>query len=76
MRPLHLMKHGKGAAMPDKVFGRYACLVEFFRLKDLRLRRLKEYPKLNLVCYVGQIAAGLYQNARTNKEIKVIKSAF
>jgi len=59
--------------MPVKILVDTSAWIEFFRRKESPVSlRLKEYLKLNQVCYAGPIAVELYQGAKTNKEIEVL----
>jgi predicted nucleic acid-binding protein len=67
------MKHGRKAGMPDKILVDTSAWIEFFRKKESSISlRLREYLKLNQVCYAGPIAVELYQGAKTSKEVEVI----
>jgi len=71
------MKHGRKAAMPDKILVDTSAWIEFFRKKESSISlRLREYLKLNQACYTGPIAVELYQGAKTSKEVEVIHRLF
>jgi tRNA(fMet)-specific endonuclease VapC len=64
---------GRKADMLDNVLVDTSVWIEFFRRKESPISlRLKEYVKLNQVCYTGPVAVELYQGARTTKEVGVI----
>jgi tRNA(fMet)-specific endonuclease VapC len=68
---------GRKAAMPDNILVDTSVWIEFFRGKESSISlRLKEYVRLNQVCYTGPIAVELYQGARTTKEVEVIDQLF
>lgn len=72
-----LKTHGKGVAMPDKVLVDTSVWVDFFRKKDSPVSiKLREYLKLNQVCYAGPITIELYQGAKTQHEIEVFNQLF
>ena len=51
--------------MPDKVLVDTSVWVDFFRKKDSTIsNKLREYLKLNQVCYAGPITVELYQVAK------------
>jgi predicted nucleic acid-binding protein len=59
--------------MPVKILVDTSAWIEFFRRKESPISlRLREYLKLNQVCYAGPIAVELYQGAKTNKELEVL----
>jgi predicted nucleic acid-binding protein len=59
--------------MLDKVLIDTSVWVDFFREKNSGVSlKVREYLRLNRVCYVGLIAVELYQGAKTEKEIHVI----
>ena len=59
--------------MPDKILVDTSAWIEFFRKKESSISlRLREYLKLNQACYTGPIAVGLFQGAKTSKEVEVI----
>jgi len=59
--------------MPDKVLVDTSVWIEFFRKKESTVSsKLREYLKLNQVCYTGPIAVELYRGAKTYKEIQII----
>ncbi len=59
--------------MPVKILVDTSAWIEFFRRKESRVSiRLREYLKLNQVCYAGPIAVELYQGAKTGKELEVL----
>ncbi len=59
--------------MPDKVLVDTSVWIEFFRKKESTISsKLREYLKLNQVCYTGPIAVELYQGAKTYREIQII----
>jgi tRNA(fMet)-specific endonuclease VapC len=67
------MKHGRKAAMPDRILVDTSAWIEFFRKKESSISlMLREYLKLNQACYTGPIAVELYQGAKTSKEVEVI----
>ncbi len=68
---------GKEPVMPDKVLIDTSVWIQFFRKKDSGISsRLREYLKLNQVCYAGPIAVELYQGAKSGKEMKVLNQLF
>ena len=59
--------------MPVKILVDTSAWIEFFRRKESPVSiRLREYLKLNQVCYAGPIAVELYQGAKTRKELEVL----
>jgi tRNA(fMet)-specific endonuclease VapC len=67
------MKHGRRAAMPDRILVDTSAWIEFFRKKESSVSLiLREYLKLNQTYYTGPIAVELYQGAKTSKEVEVI----
>jgi tRNA(fMet)-specific endonuclease VapC len=67
-------KHGRKAAMLDKILVDTSVWIEFFRRKESSISlRLREYLKLNQTYYTGPIAVELYQGAKTSKEVEVIR---
>jgi len=59
--------------MLDKVLIDTSVWVDFFREKNSGASlKVREYLRLNRVCYVGLIAVELYQGAKTEREIHVI----
>jgi predicted nucleic acid-binding protein len=59
--------------MPVKILVDTSAWIEFFRRKESPVSlRLREYLKLNQVCYAGPIAVELYQGAKTSKELEVL----
>ena len=59
--------------MPVSVLVDTSAWIDFFRRKESPVSlRLREYLKLNQVCYAGPIAVELYQGAKTSKEIEVL----
>ena len=74
---LTLKMSGSKHAMLDKVLVDTSVWIEFFREKESGVSlKIKEYLRLNQVCYVGLIAVELYQGAKTEKEIQVINDLF
>jgi len=63
--------------MPDNVLVDTSVWVDFFRKKDSPISiKLREYLKLNQVCYAGPITVELYQGAKTKNEIEVLNQLF
>ncbi|MGZ3538711.1 MAG: type II toxin-antitoxin system VapC family toxin [Thermodesulfobacteriota bacterium] len=63
--------------MPDKVLVDTSVWVEFFRKRNSTVStKLREYLKLNQVCYTGPIFVELYQGAKTHREIEVLDQLF
>jgi len=63
--------------MPDKVLIDTSIWVEFFRKGNSAVStKLREYMKLNQVCYTGPIFVELYQGAKTHREIEVLDELF
>ena len=63
--------------MLDKVLVDTSVWIEFFREKKSGVSlKVKEYLRLNQVCYIGLIAVELYQGAKTEKETQVINNLF
>ncbi len=63
--------------MPDKVLIDTSVWIQFFRRKESGISsKLREYLKLNQVCYAGPIAVELYQGAKSDKEIKILDQLF
>jgi tRNA(fMet)-specific endonuclease VapC len=63
--------------MPDKVLIDTSIWVEFFRKKDSAVStRLREYTKLDQVCYSGPILVELYQGAKTRRETEIMDELF
>jgi len=63
--------------MPDKILIDTSIWVEFFRKRDSAVStKLREYLKLNKVCYTGPIFVELYQGAKTYREIEVLDQLF
>src|SRR5512143_3717495 len=68
---------GRRAAMADKVLIDTSVWVDFFRKKEsLVSARVREYLKLNQVCYAGPILVELYQGAKTRREIEILDQLF
>jgi predicted nucleic acid-binding protein len=67
-------KHGRKAAMLDKILVDTSVWIEFFSRKESSISlRLREHLKLNQTYYTGPIAVELYQGAKTSKEVEVIR---
>jgi len=63
--------------MPDKVLIDTSIWVEFFRKRNSAVStKLREYLKLDQVCYTGPIFVELYQGAKTHREIEVLDQLF
>ncbi len=63
--------------MFDRILVDTSVWIEFFRKNESSIAsRLREYMKLNQVCYTGPIAVELYQGAKTTKEVEVIDQLF
>jgi predicted nucleic acid-binding protein len=63
--------------MPDKVLIDTSIWVEFFRKRNSAVStKLRDYLKLNQVCYTGPIFVELYQGAKTDREIEVLDQLF
>ena len=63
--------------MPDKVLIDTSIWVDFFRKKNSAVSaKLREYLKLNQVCYTGPIFVELYQGAKTQREIEILNQLF
>jgi predicted nucleic acid-binding protein len=63
--------------MSDNVLIDTSVWIEFFKRRgSLVSIKLREYLKLNQVCYTGPIAVELYQGAKTHHEIQVIDQLF
>jgi len=63
--------------MHDKVLIDTSVWVDFFRKRDSTVSvKLREYLKLNQVCYTGPIMVELYQGAKTQHEIEILKQLF
>jgi tRNA(fMet)-specific endonuclease VapC len=63
--------------MPDKVLIDTSVWVDFFRKRDsLVSLKVREYLKLNQVCYTGPILVELYQGAKTQREIEILDQLF
>jgi predicted nucleic acid-binding protein len=63
--------------MPDKVLIDTSVWVDFFRKRDsLVSMKVREYLKLNQVCYTGPILVELYQGAKTQREIEILDELF
>ena len=63
--------------MSDEVLIDTSIWVEFFRKKNSPISvRLREFLKLNLVCYTGPILVELYQGAKTQHEIEILDQLF
>lgn len=68
---------GRGVAMPDKVLIDTSIWVDFFRKRETAVSiKLREYLKLNQVCYTGPILVELYQSAKTQREIEILNQLF
>ena len=63
--------------MPDKVLIDTSIWVEFFRKRNSAVStKLREYLKLDQVCYAGPIFVELYQGGKTHREIEVLDQLF
>ena len=63
--------------MPDEVLIDTSIWVEFFRKRNSAVSaKLREFLKLNQVCYTGPIFVELYQGAKTQHEIEVFNQLF
>lgn len=63
--------------MPDKVLIDTSVWVDFFRKKESPVSvKVREYLKLNQVCYAGPILVELYQGAKTQREIEILDQLF
>jgi tRNA(fMet)-specific endonuclease VapC len=63
--------------MPDKVLIDTSVWVDFFRKKESPVSvKVREYLKLNRVCYAGPILVELYQGAKTQREIEILDQLF
>jgi len=63
--------------MPDKVLIDTSVWVDFFRKKESLVSvKVREYLKLNQVCYAGPILVELYQGAKTQREIEILDQLF
>jgi predicted nucleic acid-binding protein len=63
--------------MPDKVLIDTSVWVDFFRKRDSPVSiKVREYLKLNQVCYTGPILVELYQGAKTQREIEILDRLF
>lgn len=63
--------------MPDKILIDTSIWGEFFRKKNSAVStKLREYMKLNRVCYAGPVFVELYQGAKTHREIEVLDQLF
>ena len=63
--------------MPDKLLIDTSVWVDFFRKKDSPISmKVREYLKLNQVCYTGPILVELYQGAKTQREIEILDQLF
>jgi hypothetical protein len=63
--------------MPDKVLIDTSIWVDFFRKRNSAVSaKLREYLKLNQVCYTGPIFVELYQGAKTQREIEILNELF
>ena len=63
--------------MPDKVLIDTSVWVDFFRKKESAVSvKVREYLKLNQVCYAGPILVELYQGAKTQREIEILDQLF
>ncbi len=63
--------------MPDKVLIDTSVWVDFFRKKDSLVSvKVREYLKLNQVCYAGPILVELYQGAKTQREMEILDQLF
>jgi len=68
---------GRKVATPDKVLIDTSVWVDFFRKKESLVSvKVREYLKLNQVCYAGPILVELYQGAKTQREIEIIDQLF
>jgi hypothetical protein len=68
---------GRRVAMHDKVLVDTSVWVDFFRKRDSAVSiKLRDYLKLNKVCYTGPIIVELYQGAKTQHEIEVFNQLF
>ena len=63
--------------MPDEVLIDTSIWVDFFRKRNSAVSaKLREYLKLNQVCYTGPIFVELYQGAKTRREIEILNQLF
>lgn len=63
--------------MPDEVLIDTSIWVEFFRKRNSAVSaKLREFLKLNQVCYTGPIFVELYQGAKTQREIEILHQLF
>jgi len=63
--------------MPDKVLIDTSVWVDFFRKKESPVSlKVREYLKLNQVCYAGPILVELYQGAKSQREIEILDQLF
>jgi hypothetical protein len=63
--------------MTDKVLIDTSIWVDFFRKRNSAVSaKLREYLKLNQVCYTGPIFVELYQGAKTQREIEILNELF
>jgi predicted nucleic acid-binding protein len=63
--------------MPDKVLIDTSVWIDFFRKKESPVSsKVREYLKLNQVCYAGPILVELYQGAKTEREIEILDQLF
>ena len=62
---------------PDKVLIDTSVWIDFFRKKESPVSpKVREYLKLNQVCYAGPILVELYQGAKTQREIEILDQLF
>jgi predicted nucleic acid-binding protein len=62
---------------PDKVLIDTSVWIDFFRRKESPVSpKVREYLKLNQVCYAGPIVVELYQGAKTQREIEILDQLF
>lgn len=72
-----LKTHGRGVVMHDKVLIDTSVWVDSFRKTGSAVStKLREYLKLNQVCYTGPIRVELYQGAKTQRGIEILKQLF
>jgi predicted nucleic acid-binding protein len=63
--------------MPDKVLIDTSVWVDFFRKNESPVSvKVREYLKLNQVCYAGPILVELYQGAKSHREIEILDQLF
>jgi predicted nucleic acid-binding protein len=63
--------------MHDRVLVDTSVWVDFFRKKNSAVSiKLRDYLKLNKVCYTGPIIVELYQGAKTQHEMNILEQLF